>query len=1540
MIFVQRDGTTGSLTFTGEQARVLDSNGNVVIDWTSGGSLSGIPQGDGYTLEVKNGSSVTSEALAVGAVIFVMGQSNIQRWFDGSTAVSNTPSTYEMSSSGAISAVDGAASRLFVAGYAAEVGVPVLIVNAAEGGTALTKAADKGNGYWMDTAPGSLYATALSLLAKVGGSAEFVLWGQGETDASGGVSTSTYASALTTFMSRVLTDFNPKSVLIQELGPHGNNDDQYDDIRVAQHQVASAMADVDVGALTTDLNTLADGIHLTGASRALAADRMLVSALAEIGIDISRMSQTGQDNAAAGDTLNGTNARDELVGLAGDDTLSGGGGDDVVLGGEGNDVVQGGDGHDILRGDAGNDVVDGGAGDDILSGGSGNDTLIGGSGDDEIWADGGDDAVTGGAGDDFVDAGAGYDTAHFSGAFAGYSVIVSGGSITVRDINPADGDEGTDTLQGVELLQFSDRTFDPLGPGLPSLFSASSDFADFATITNGTYAPLSLYSALGGDDEVYLPFDEAAALAAGYDSSATFDAGAGDDIVIGGSLDDRIKGGDGDDIINGSAGSDRLEGGKGNDTYYVDVTSVSGSGDLVVEKANEGIDTVVSSVTFTLKSNVENLTLTGVADTNGTGNDIDNAIYGNSGANKLSGKGGNDQIYGGAGYDTLIGGAGDDFLDGGTGLDIATFSGTIADYSITVVDGVATVSDLRASAPDGIDTVQNVETLKFSDGLVSVTVPPPEGALFGIGADTIDFATVVAGTYTEGTQYFGYGGNDHVTLPTDAAAAAAAGYNLALAFDAGAGDDQVLGSSVADLIRGGAGNDILDGGAGADRLEGGTGDDIYYVDSTSDLIVEKVGEGNDTVFSSVSLTLKSNIENLTLTGTAALTATGNDLGNVIFGNDGANKIKGNAGDDWIYGDEGDDTITGGLGNDHIDGGAGKDTAVFSGKIADYSITTVGGITTVVDLLASDGDDSTDTLQGVEILKFSDKSYTVPPPAGASPLFSLNADTVDFNSVTAGSYLAGSQYAGLGGDDHVTLADTLAAAAAAGYDPTVAFDAGDGNDTVFGGALADLIKGGAGNDVLDGGLGADRMDGGLGDDVFYVDDVGDVVAEKLGEGIDSVFASVSHTLKSNVENLTLTGTASLTGTGNDLDNLIYGNAGSNKIIANAGNDWLYTGDGDDTVTGGAGSDHIDGGIGQDIAVFSGAMSGYAISTVDGVTTVTDTLLSDGDDGTDVLQGIETLKFADQSYTLPPPIVLSALFSENADTVDFNSVTASDYLPGSQYSGLGGEDHVILASTLEAAAAAGYDTTIAFDAGAGNDTLLGGAVDDLMKGGGGNDALDGGLGADRMDGGTGDDIYYVDNVGDVVAEKLDEGIDSVFSSVSLTLKSNVENLTLTGAAVADGTGNDLANIIVGNEAANIVSGRDGNDVLSGGGGADQIDGGLGADIMTGGEGNDRFIFRSAAEIGGVAGQSSDFITDFQKGSDKIDLSRLDALPETVANDAFTFVGTAALTAVGQVHYVQDVAANVTYIEAMITGTDGPDFQLVVAGLHSFTTTDIVV
>jgi Ca2+-binding RTX toxin-like protein len=872
VIFIQREGTAGTVPFTGDMARVLDKHGNVVAGWTTGGSIGGIPQGEGYRLEVSTGGVVVAQDLVVGAVVFVMGQSNIQRWFDGPQDELSGGGVYGMDWNGEIGAVPGGAAQHFARTYAAQLGAPVLMVEGAKGGTALLPQADKGNGNWMSTAGGSLYANVLALLAQVGGSAEVVLWGQGETDGSGGISESTYASALTEFMERVLADFSPERVLIQEIGPRGSDDGKYDDVRAAQHTVAAAMPGVAIGAPTTDLLTIEDGIHLSGASRILAADRMVISSLALNGIDFSRILWTGADDSRAGDTRLAGAGRDELRGLAGDNWLDGGAGDDVLLGGPGADTLLGGAGHDILWAGVGDDHVDGGSGEDVVSGGAGADTLLGGAGRDEIWGDVGNDDIVGGAGDDLIYGGAGEDTAGYSGVRAGYIILASGGSVTVWDIDASDGDDGRDLLFGIEAVRFSDGLIDPNGAGLRALFSSGADFVDFSTIVFGAYLPASIYQGLGGNDEVYLPFDEAAAIAAGYDMTQVFDAGGGDDVVIGGSLSDTIRGGSGADILNGAAGADRMDGGTGNDLYYVDDPL-----DIIFEKPGEGLDTVVATASLRLKSNVENLVLAGIADITGSGNDEDNSVTGNAGANKLMGYGGADTLIGGDGIDTLDGGAGADLMIGGLGDDRYAVDDA-GDVVVEEVDG-------------GYDLIQTY---------FSTAMPGNIERLSLMGSADL-WAT---------------GSNGDNRLDGNA------GNNL---LDGGGGSDALYGLAGADTLLGLSGNDILDGGEGGDRMVGGLGDDRYRIDDAGDVAVEEADAGYDWIETLFSTTLPLNFERLSLLGSGNLSGTGNALNNRMDGNAGSNVLDGGNGTDQVYGLDGNDLLYGGGGTDTLEGGLGVDT---------------------------------------------------------------------------------------------------------------------------------------------------------------------------------------------------------------------------------------------------------------------------------------------------------------------------------------------------------------------------------------------------------------------------------------------------------------------------------------------------------------------------------------------------------------------------------------------------------------------------------------
>jgi Ca2+-binding RTX toxin-like protein len=153
----------------------------------------------------------------------------------------------------------------------------------------------------------------------------------------------------------------------------------------------------------------------------------------------------------------------------------------------------------------------------------------------------------------------------------------------------------------------------------------------------------------------------------------------------------------------------------------------------------------------------------------------------------------------------------------------------------------------------------------------------------------------------------------------------------------------------------------------------------------------------------------------------------------------------------------------------------------------------------------------------------------------------------------------------------------------------------------------------------------------------------------------------------------------------------------------------------------------------------------------------------------------------------------------------------------------------------------------------DSLAGYAGNDSLIGNAGNDLLDGGDGADSMDGGVGNDTFVVNQLGDKVSEQANQGIDTVLSSLSYTLGSNLENLTLTGNAKINGAGNSLSNVMSGNTASNQLAGGAGNDTLNGG---------LGADALTGGPGNDVFQIDSAP-----GGSNVDTIKDFAPGRDRL-------------------------------------------------------------------------
>ena len=456
---------------------------------------------------------------------------------------------------------------------------------------------------------------------------------------------------------------------------------------------------------------------------------------------------------------------------------------------------------------------------------------------------------------------------------------------------------------------------------------------------------------------------------------------------------------------------------------------------------------------------------------------------------------------------------------------------------------------------------------------------------------------------------------------------------------------------------------------------------------------------------------------------------------------------------------------------------------------------------------------------------------------------------------------------------------------------------NGNDYFNGKGGNDILKGNGGNDVLDGGTGADQLSGGLGDDTFIVDNIEDKVSEKLGEGRDKVFSSVTFKLKEGVEDLQLRGTAAIDGKGNDGANTIIGNSADNKLTGMAGNDVLFGGAGADKLEGGAGNDILAGEAGADtMNGGSGNDSYYADNS--------DDIIVEGVDG-----GTDTV-FSSMTYELHGNIEKLTL----TGAADINGKGSST-------------DNTVI----------GNDGVNLVEGGKGNDTVIGGRGNDIVKGGEGNDIIDGGQGNDYMSGGYGNDTFIVDSAGDFIAELADRGIDTVVTSVTLLMKDNFENLKLAGSAAIDGRGNSLANVIEGNGAVNYLRGMGGADTILAGAGNDVVEGGVGGDTMTGGAGADKFRFATGYESG--RGAAADVITDFlSSAGDKLDFSSVDRFSSGPHVDVI-FTGQEGFFGVGGELRFQNEAAG---IRVLFDGNGDrlADTEVVLLGVHSLTIADFII
>jgi Ca2+-binding RTX toxin-like protein len=315
--------------------------------------------------------------------------------------------------------------------------------------------------------------------------------------------------------------------------------------------------------------------------------------------DVAAVKQKVVTGTAEADTLIGYPAADTLDGLAGNDTIFGRAGDDTLRGGDGADRLYGEAGSDTLLGVAGDDYLNGGAGADILDGGAGSDSLDGGPGADTY----------------LFGRGVGQDT--------------------IQDVDTTAG--VVDTIQMAAGIQPRDV-----------LLARNGDH--LVLTINGTADQLTVYYWFWqdrSDNQVeQVRFDDGTTWDVAAIKQKVLTGTGGPDTLAGYATPDTLSGFAGNDVIFGRAGNDTLDGGPGADTMYGeagdDAYIIDNPGDVVIESAGNGTDTVRSSVTHALPANVENLTLVGSAAVNGTGNALDNVLAGNSAANVLTGAAGND----------------------------------------------------------------------------------------------------------------------------------------------------------------------------------------------------------------------------------------------------------------------------------------------------------------------------------------------------------------------------------------------------------------------------------------------------------------------------------------------------------------------------------------------------------------------------------------------------------------------------------------------------------------------------------------------------------------------------------------------------------------------------------------------------------------------------------------------------------------------------------------------------------------------------------
>ena len=1151
---------------------------------------------------------------------------------------------------------------------------------------------------------------------------------------------------------------------------------------------------------------------------------------------------------AGNDAQTGTGLNDHLIGYAGDDTL---------LGGLKDDVLDGGADNDILDGDEGNDTLLGGAGKDLLIGDPGNDTLLGEDGNDTLFAGTGDDSMDGGAGGDTYEVDSLKDVAKDSGADAEADTVESSVAWTLDDTienllltgtkningtgnasdnvlggntnnNTLDGLAGADIMRGgggndLYIVDDKGDVVDETVLGSGGIDGVRSSATEFTLGAN-----VEALTLVGGNGNIN-------GTGNGIANVITVDESkdkSGNNLISGLGGHDSLGGGTGADTLDGGDGRDTMVGGLGNDLYIVDNIL-----DRVVEQAeDDSVNTVKSSVSYTLGDFLDNLELLGNFDLSGTGNNATNHILGNAGNNVLSGNveyvPGNDDdadtLEGGEGDDTyIIWFANDKVIETGVGdYDIVksvasfTLGANIEELvlfrtDIDPVDGTGNELDNKITGSQQGNKLSGVGGNDSINGGIMDGADTIDG---GVGDDTMDGAAGDDVYFVDSLKdvVIDSSGVDEVRVSgTDLGLVKLytniEHYNFSkfsagpIAFTGTTAANRIVGTTANDTLNGGAGNDTLNGGTGIDDLNGAAGNDTYVMDVDLDQINDTGNDAGDTVQTStlqIDLRLtdfNKSVENAILTGVNHLNAIGTDAKNILIGN---------SGDNLLWGGLGNDTLIGGAGADNLDGDP-SDGSVNGG--ADSMAGGTGSDSYEVDSTGDKIFEAADA--GIEDIVTSTISYVLGAnvenlilDGGDLDKAALNGKGNDLDNViigTNGNNLIDGWYGadvmqGLDGDDTYVVLGKVGELA-----DQVLEEEGEGTDLVqawtniellydnvenvlmmgiadleaVGNKLNNVLTGNKGANKLDGALGDDTMIGAAGDDIYTMDSLNDKIEEKSGGGGDEIIFALDTEDKSILNLRTNIEHYNFSKYDGELEIVFTGDKVANRITGSSKADTLAGDAGNDTLDGSFGTDSLTGGAGNDSYVIDNVGDDFSEKDANGKDT----------------GGKDTIVSFFTEYTLGDP-------SNNIENLTIGGFSNSN--------GTGNVAANVLTGNGSKNALLGLD---------GNDTIIGNS---------GDDTLDGGLGNDSLVGGKDSDTYRIDSKGDRIVESIfAEGLNDtvVVGNFSYVLARGLENLVLTGSANLNGTGNVDSNQLTGNDGDNKLDGVANN---------------LGADFLAGGKGNDTY------------------------------------------------------------------------------------------------------